>query len=232
VDGSSRPKPDISAPGVDIRSSTKDGFYQGGWSGTSMAAPHITGLVALLISAYPNLRGQVDQIEYSIEQSALHIPWMGCSSTGVPNNAYGWGRIDALAAYRNAHLISINKSASADWTNPGDYITYTLTITHAVGISPTTNVVLTDTLPLGTTFVSATLPYTQIGDVIRWDFPNLEPLGTRSVELVVKVDLSAFGPITNSNYAARSDQVAFIRGLPIRTYLAKVLFLPIAIKAP
>ncbi|MCA9936827.1 MAG: S8 family serine peptidase, partial [Anaerolineales bacterium] len=37
VDGSFRMKPDISAPGVDIRSTTRDGSYQGGWSGTSMA---------------------------------------------------------------------------------------------------------------------------------------------------------------------------------------------------
>jgi subtilisin family serine protease len=38
VDGSNRRKPDISAPGVDIRSSVPIGDYGDGWSGTSMAA--------------------------------------------------------------------------------------------------------------------------------------------------------------------------------------------------
>jgi subtilisin family serine protease len=72
IDGSNRPKPDISAPGMNVRSCVPGGGYAS-LSGTSMAAPHVAGLVALLISAYPNLRGQVDQIEYSIERSALHM---------------------------------------------------------------------------------------------------------------------------------------------------------------
>ena len=67
-----------------------------------MAGPHVAGLVALLISAQPTMRGQVDQIENAIEQNALHISWTGCSSSGVPNNAYGWGRIDALATVRES----------------------------------------------------------------------------------------------------------------------------------
>ncbi len=91
VDGSFRSKPDIAAPGVSIRSSVPGG-YAGGWSGTSMAGPHVAGLVALLLSAHPELKGQVDAIERIIEQTA--VP---CGSP-LPNTAYGWGRIDALAA--------------------------------------------------------------------------------------------------------------------------------------
>jgi len=102
VDGSGRAKPDISAPGVDIRSSTRDGGYQGGWDGTSMAGPHVAGLVALLISAYPGLAGDVDLLEEMIEQTAVpRTSSQGCggdAADAVPNNVYGWGRIDALAA--------------------------------------------------------------------------------------------------------------------------------------
>ncbi len=102
IDGSNRLKPDISAPGVDIRSSTRDGGYQGGWDGTSMAGPHVAGLVALLISANPGLAGDVDTIEEVIEQTAVPLTSsQGCGGVGpteVPNNVFGWGRIDALTA--------------------------------------------------------------------------------------------------------------------------------------
>ena len=92
VDGSFRMKPDISAPGVGIRSSIPGSAYASGWQGTSMATPHVAGLVALLISAHPELRGQVDAIERIIEQTAVPL------GSPVPNNTYGWGRIDAVAA--------------------------------------------------------------------------------------------------------------------------------------
>ena len=102
IDGSNRRKPDISAPGVNIRSSVRGGGY-GYMSGTSMAGPHVAGAIAVLISAYPGLAGNVDQIESILEQSAVHLTSsQGCggdSTTAVPNNVYGWGRIDVLAAY-------------------------------------------------------------------------------------------------------------------------------------
>jgi subtilisin family serine protease len=102
VDGSNRLKPDVSAPGVNIRSSVPGNGYAGGWSGTSMAAPHVVGAVALLISAHPELKGQVDGIERIIEYTA--VPRTNSQSCGdvpgteIPNNTYGWGRVDALAA--------------------------------------------------------------------------------------------------------------------------------------
>jgi hypothetical protein len=67
-----------------------------------MAGPHVAGLVALIISANPALAGNVDRIEEIIEQTAVRKTTAeacgGDTTTQVPNNTYGWGRIDALAA--------------------------------------------------------------------------------------------------------------------------------------
>jgi serine protease AprX len=101
VDGSGRRKPDVVAPGSSIKSATLGDTYKLS-SGTSMAAPHVAGLAALLISDDPALAGQVDQIEWLMERSALaQTTEQTCADDtpgAVPNNTYGYGRVDALAA--------------------------------------------------------------------------------------------------------------------------------------
>lgn len=87
-------KPEISAPGVNIRSSVPGGSYEGGWNGTSMAGPHTVGLVALLLQAKPSLT--VDQLEDVISNTAT--PLTDSQYRTSPNNGYGHGLIDALAA--------------------------------------------------------------------------------------------------------------------------------------
>jgi serine protease AprX len=107
TDGAQYRKPDITAPGTNVRSASAvgDNTYAT-HSGTSMAGPHVAGLVALIISANPNLRGDVAAIERIIRQSAKPLTSArGCggdSNTDVPNNEFGWGRIDALAAVQLA----------------------------------------------------------------------------------------------------------------------------------
>ncbi len=103
-------KPNITAPGSNIRSALQgsDSAY-GSLSGTSMAGPHVAGLVALVISANPGLGGDVDEVEDIIEQTAVKkTTTEGCggdTATQVPNNTYGWGRIDALAAVELAESL-------------------------------------------------------------------------------------------------------------------------------
>ena len=105
TDNSFRLKPNVVAPGAAVRSCIRNGGYAH-FSGTSMAGPHVVGLVALLLSARPDLAGEVDKIEDIIEQTAVHIPvQIDCGNLpghAYPNNTCGFGRVDALAAVLRA----------------------------------------------------------------------------------------------------------------------------------
>ena len=99
VDGSGRIKPDISAPGTNTRSASNssDNAYTIA-SGTSMATPHIAGAMALLWSAIPSLQNQIDPSRTALNNAAVHIASTQCGAAGPPNNVFGWGRVDILAA--------------------------------------------------------------------------------------------------------------------------------------
>lgn len=105
IDSSGRMKPDVTAPGVYVLSSVPGNRYAY-YSGTSMAGPHVAGLVALLISANPQLKGQVDTICDIIRKSSLpkftDQDCSGIDGMDYPNPVYGYGRINALAAVEEA----------------------------------------------------------------------------------------------------------------------------------
>ncbi|GGZ62351.1 hypothetical protein GCM10010387_64800 [Streptomyces inusitatus] len=94
-------KPNIAAPGSNVRSSVRNGGY-GSLSGTSMASPHTAATVALIWSAAPALRGAVAQTEALLDQTAVDVDSTGCGGTPADNNTFGEGRLDALAAVQSA----------------------------------------------------------------------------------------------------------------------------------
>ncbi len=81
--------PQISAPGTAIFSSLPGNQY-GYHSGTSMAAPHVTGAIALLLSANSSLTRA--QLLAQLQNTAVSI------NPPHPNNDTGWGLLDTYAA--------------------------------------------------------------------------------------------------------------------------------------
>ena len=90
-------KPDIVAPGVNILSCIPGEKYTI-YTGTSMAAPHVTGVIALMLQVNPNLT--VDQIENILNETAL--PLKDEYYTTTPNNGYGYGKVNAVSAVQLA----------------------------------------------------------------------------------------------------------------------------------
>ncbi|HEX2979978.1 MAG TPA: S8 family serine peptidase [Anaerolineaceae bacterium] len=104
VDGSNRVKPNIVAPGVGVLSSFPGSTYAS-LDGTSMAGPHVAGVVALMWSANPALIGNIDRTEEILDQTADafrgSIP--ACvDGQNKPNDAVGWGVVNAYQAVRMA----------------------------------------------------------------------------------------------------------------------------------
>ena len=87
-------KPEIVAPGVDVRSAAAGGSGYTYMSGTSMAGPHLAGVVALMRAANPDL--DVDSVKLIIMQTARDQDSAG------EDNTSGWGMVDAYAAVLGA----------------------------------------------------------------------------------------------------------------------------------
>jgi bacillopeptidase F len=103
------PYPEVVAPGVEIWTAdlTLGGLYVDGYqfvSGTSFAAPHVSGVVALLRQAFPE--ATVAQLDAALVEGALDL------GTPGPDHDSGWGRIDALEAH--ATLVHAPSCGDAD----------------------------------------------------------------------------------------------------------------------
>jgi len=135
IDSSFRLKPNVSAPGVNVRSVIRGGSFAG-FNGTSMAGPHVAGIVALIISANPALAGNVDVIEDIIEGSAIPtVSEMSCSNfdgASVPNAVFGYGIANALQAVNralefNTNILENEPSSIKVFPNPTDeFLTFVI----------------------------------------------------------------------------------------------------------
>jgi subtilisin family serine protease len=169
VDGSNRLKPNVSAPGVNVRSAYNNG--NNGYtilSGTSPASPHVAGVVALLWSAQPQLARDIAATKADIQNSAnpnvivnAAPPYCGDTPpTQIPNNYFGYGRVDALAAVQYSGLPTHTPSPTATVTStPMAALSATLTSTRT-GTAVASPPVATATLRVSSTPTHAGQPST------------------------------------------------------------------------
>ena len=120
-------KPNISAPGANVRSVTNssDTGYTSA-SGTSMAGPHVAGVVALLWSARPQLARNIAQTKTILQNTANPAVTVspaqtcgGTTSTQIPNNSFGYGRVDALAAVNSVPTATAGSISGQITTQDG-----------------------------------------------------------------------------------------------------------------
>ncbi|HSV63194.1 MAG TPA: S8 family serine peptidase, partial [Chthoniobacterales bacterium] len=129
-------------------------------SGTSMAGPHVVGAVALLWSARPALARDIAATKTLFQNTANHsvavTPPQLCggtlSTTDIPNNSFGYGRVDALAAVNASSSTTPTPTATATAT-----ITPTATATATATATPTATATATATAtPTATATVTPT----------------------------------------------------------------------------
>jgi|Deesub1362B_J571_1020462.scaffolds.fasta_scaffold00270_19 subtilisin family serine protease len=129
-------KPNISAPGVNIRSSMPGGSY-GTMQGTSMACPHVAGAIAILFQKNATLDFET---VYSLLLDYARQPSQGAP---YPNNDYGWGILNVYQSFLNTpgsnvpYVIVSNtpftdQNSNGIW-DPGETINLTVQVKNSGG---------------------------------------------------------------------------------------------------
>jgi len=208
-------KPNLSAPGVNVRSSINGGGYAA-FSGTSMASPHTAGTVALMWSAAPSLVGDLTQTSALLNQTATDTSDLTCGGTAGNNNVWGEGKLDAFVAVEQSPRGPVGTlNGTVTNANGGAPISGAqVNVTGPVNRSSTTGASGTYqfTLPIGTYSITvsafgfgngaATVDVTE-GQTTTQDFA-LTPAPSGTLSGTVS---SASGPVANA--------IVTITGTPI-----------------
>ncbi|MCP4357926.1 MAG: DUF11 domain-containing protein, partial [Chloroflexi bacterium] len=140
----------------------------------------------------------------------------GVRSDDVLTTAVGQPVTTTIHAIPVSHTLTISKTAVPQTIRTGDRLTYTLSVQHLHPHLPTTNVVLTDVLPANTFFITATMPYTFDGTMVRWDVSTIAAGDTWEVMLIVGTTPTyTTGLVENVAYGVRSDDVLTVMGTAV-----------------
>jgi uncharacterized repeat protein (TIGR01451 family) len=140
--------PEVVAPGVSIHTSSLYGTFFNA-TGTSLAAPHVAGALALLLNAYPTLS--------TAEQEAALLAGVVDLGAAGPDNTFGRGRIDVLKVIQAIEPtdVSLTLAVAPSPAVVSAPLTYTIAISNS-GPFTATAVTLVDTLAPEVAFKSAT----------------------------------------------------------------------------
>lgn len=152
-----RIKPDVLAPGVAITSTYLAGSYAT-LDGTSMATPHVSGVVATMIQQDPTLTPS--DVKSKIHQTGIELPG---ATSATPNNDIGWGFVNTCdllglsdcsqpASLTDVHAGDLSLSFE-HYGNGGHRVLTTVPVADAGG-SPVSgaNVQVTTTSPSGSAY--------------------------------------------------------------------------------
>src|SRR5262245_4145950 len=209
-------KPNIAAPGVNVRSSVPGNGYATS-NGTSMASPHTAGTVALMWSAAPSLIGNIDQTATLLDDTAVDTPDTSCGGTADDNNVWGEGKLNAFAAVEQSPRGPVgtlngtvsNASTGAPLSGAQVNVTGPVNRTATTGADGT----FQWTLPVGSYSISvsafgfdsssATVDINE-GQTTTQNFP-LTPSPSGTLSGVVS---SASGPVANATVTITGTPIA------------------------
>ena len=212
-------KPEVSAPGVSVRSCVPGGYSN--FSGTSMAAPHTTGALLLLKEAFPYLSGT--DLKLALYFSAIDLGEPG------EDNVYGMGIINLENAFNyllgegyvpvsplvdhDAHLIRIQSSNPT--CNEGAFVQLWL---ENGGQEPLTSAEITVTLG------DVTVTESWTGNLATGQRTNFEvgPINAEPgfLNLVARVDLPNGQPDQRPLNDQKIDRIGVIDRQPLALYQA------------
>src|SRR5436309_2590871 len=118
----------------------------------------------------------------------------------------------------SAPILAVSATDAPDPVAAGGNLTYTLSYSNT-GNANATGVVITDTVPANTTFVSATGGGTLSGSVVTWSPGNLAAGASGSDQMVVRIKspLSNNTTITNATYSIDSNETSPVNGAAAST---------------
>jgi uncharacterized repeat protein (TIGR01451 family) len=146
----------------------------------------------------------------------LLLAFAGASSPAPVFGQFRRGdRIDRIATSGGGPVLTVSKTAPASVFS-GQPLTYTLTYGND-GQSSAADVLITDTVPAGTTFVSATGGGAFASGVVTWNIGALNAFVTgQSVSFTAAVTATS-GSVNNASYAIQASGVPPVAGSPVAT---------------
>lgn len=198
--------PDISAPGVDVKSlshNNTSGYTS--MSGTSMAAPGAAGVMALILSKNPRLKPE--QLSQIIEETVM-------PKTPVKGNTYGAGRVDALEAILNtnfpgpiyiAHNVNDDEGNNDGLINPDEFIKLDLTLLNDSEVAVDSIVTTITTESPYVTLVNSEVNFGPFGPGETKEIPNAFSFNTTNNipgghQVVFRIESTDGTGVWNNNF--------------------------------